>query len=54
MPNTKPGGVVTCSIKTAGSAIPDAYQDIAMFEESESPKLPFDQCVPREQRPFSP
>ena len=25
-----------------------------MFEESESPKLPFDQCLPPERRPFSP
>ena len=24
-----------------------------MFEESESPKLPFDQYLPRERRPFS-
>lgn len=26
MPNTKPGGVVTCSIKAGGSAIPDTFQ----------------------------
>ena len=25
-----------------------------MFEESDSPKLPFDQCLPRERSPFSP
>jgi hypothetical protein len=25
-----------------------------MFEESASPKLPFDQCLPRAQSPFSP
>lgn len=33
MPNTNPGGVVTCSIKTAGSAIPDAYQVYAIHIE---------------------
>ena len=25
-----------------------------MFEESDSPKLAFDQCLPRERSPFSP
>ena len=25
-----------------------------MFEESDSPRLPFDQCLPRERSPFSP
>ncbi len=25
-----------------------------MCEESDSPKLPFDQCLPRERRPFFP
>lgn len=33
MANTKPGGVVTCSIKTAGTAIPDAYQVYAIHIE---------------------
>lgn len=38
----------------ANFAIPDAYMDSAMFEESESPNLPFDQCLPRERRPLTP
>jgi hypothetical protein len=34
--------------------MPDAYPEIAMFEESESPKLAFDQYLPRERRPPHP
>ncbi len=44
----------TLQITLANFAIPDAYMDSAMFEESETPKLAFDQYLPRERRPPSP